>query len=173
MIFLLRHMDTLTKHIARTQSKCALTAWAIGLLAGFIQGYYGDTPLPLAVFSLLASAFVAISGAVGTMTGLVLRVIIAESRKRKSLWESEEIISGMVLGTLGGGFLGLVTALVFGYWHLAGTGTVAGAFVGSFFCTLLSNRSDMLIQLLTVEKTPDISFEEHPKRQKLPPPDPD
>ncbi len=166
-------MDTITKYIARTQSKCALTAWFIGLLAGFIQGFYGEASLPLVIAALLGSAFLAIAGAVGTMSGLLIRVIIAESRKRKSLWESEEIISGLVLGTLGGGFLGLVAALVSGFWHLAGTCAVSGAYAGAFFCTLLSQRSDMLIQLLTVEKTPGISFDEPQKRQKLPPPDPE
>lgn len=166
-------MTTLTKHIARAQSKCAVTAWAIGLLAGLIQGFYGDSALPLVVTSLLGSAFVGISGACGTMTGLVVRVVIAESRKQKSLWESEEIISALVLGTLCGSFLGLVLFLVLGLWHLAGIGSIAGSFLGALLCTLQSRRSDMLIQLLTVEKQPDMEFDDYQKRQQLPPPDDD
>lgn len=166
-------MDTITKQIARTQSRCAITAWAVGLLAGLIQGYYGTTSLPLVVAALLGSAFLAISGAVGTMAGLLVRTIAAESRKRKSLWESEEIISALVLGTLCGGFTGLVAFLVVGYWHLAGTGAVSGAFAGAFLFTLLSHSSDLLIQLLTVEKSPDLTFAEHTKRQELPPADDD
>lgn len=164
-------MDTLTKLIARTQSKCAITAWIIGLLAGLIQGFYGNTPLPLVVAALLGSAFVIISGAAGTMTGLFIRVVIAESRKRKSLWESEEIISALVLGTLCGSFMGLVFLLILGHWSDAGTGAIAGAYIGALLATLQSHRSDMLIQLLTVEKSPNIDFEEQPKRQQLPPPD--
>ncbi len=166
-------MDNVTKHIARTQSKCAVTAWIIGLLAGFVQSFYGESPLPPAVLSLLGSAFVGIAGAAGTMCGLLVRVIIAESSKRKSTWESEEIISALVLGTLCGSFLGFVALLVSGYWNHAAYGAIAGAYAGALLCTLVSRGSDMLIQLLTVVKTPDLDVEDHQKRQELPPPEDD